>query len=72
MQQDPRKAFALLIRGRPKAKHYRSLWAVIIDYADNGIIWPMEVAPYQVIIVPVNVLDEKVMSIAKDMYDRDI
>ena len=37
---------------------------------ENGIIWPMEIAPYQVIIVPVNVLDEKVMDIAYNMYER--
>lgn len=49
----------------------RTLAAVIEQNNDeNGIIWPMEIAPYQVIIVPVNVLDEKVMDIAYNMYER--
>jgi prolyl-tRNA synthetase len=37
---------------------------------DKGIIWPMEIAPYHVIIVPVNVLDETVMNIAQNMYEK--
>lgn len=49
----------------------RTMAAVIEQHHDdNGIIWPMEVAPYKVIIVPVNVLDEKVMAISGDMYKR--
>lgn len=49
----------------------RSMAAVIEQHHDeNGIIWPMEVAPYQVIIVPVNVLDDTVMKISEDMYKR--
>lgn len=48
------------------------LMASVIEQSndENGIIWPMEIAPYQVIIVPVNILDETVMNIAKNMYDR--
>ncbi len=49
----------------------RSMAAVIEQYHDeNGIIWPMEIAPYHVIIVPVNVLDETVMKISEDMYNK--
>ena len=49
----------------------RTMAAVIEQHHDeNGIIWPMEIAPYHVIIVPVNVLNEKVMKIAEDMYQR--
>lgn len=49
----------------------RIMAAVIEQHHDeNGIIWPMEIAPYHVIIVPVNVLDEKVMKIAEVMYQR--
>lgn len=49
----------------------RTMAAVIEQHHDeNGIIWPMEIAPYHVIIVPVNVLDEKVMKIAEVMYQR--
>ena len=49
----------------------RSMAAVIEQNNDEqGIIWPMEIAPYHVIIVPVNVLDETVMNIAQNMYDK--
>ncbi len=49
----------------------RSMAAVIEQYHDeNGIIWHMEIAPYHVIIVPVNVLDETVMKISEDMYNK--
>lgn len=49
----------------------RTMAAIIEQHHDeNGIIWPMEIAPYHVIIVPVNVLDEKVMKIAEVMYQR--
>lgn len=37
---------------------------------EKGIIWPMEIAPYHVIIVPVNVQDETVMSMARYMYEK--
>ncbi|HHU91083.1 MAG TPA: proline--tRNA ligase [Clostridiaceae bacterium] len=37
---------------------------------EKGIIWPVEIAPYHVIIVPVNVLDETVMNIAHNMYEK--
>jgi len=47
----------------------RSMAAIIEQNNDeNGIIWPMAVAPYHVIIVPVNVLDETVMKTAEDLY----
>lgn len=49
----------------------RSMAAVIEQNNDDkGIIWPMEIAPYHVIIVPVNVLDETVMNIAQNMYEK--
>ncbi|NLE26306.1 MAG: proline--tRNA ligase [Clostridiaceae bacterium] len=49
----------------------RSMAAVIEQNNDEkGIIWPMAIAPYHVIIVPVNVLDETVMNIAKNMYEK--
>lgn len=49
----------------------RSMAAIIEQSHDkNGIIWPVEVAPYHVIIVPVNVLDEKVMNLAEDLYKK--
>jgi prolyl-tRNA synthetase len=35
---------------------------------ENGIIWPLPIAPYQILIVPVNVKDVKTMDTAEDMY----
>ena len=35
---------------------------------DNGIMWPVQIAPYHVTIVPLNNKDELQMSVAKDMY----
>ncbi len=35
---------------------------------DNGIMWPIQIAPYHVTIVPLNNKDELQMSTAKDMY----
>jgi prolyl-tRNA synthetase len=35
---------------------------------ENGIIWPLAIAPYQVMILPVNVKDVKTMDLAEDMY----
>lgn len=47
----------------------RTLAAVIEQNHDDwGIIWPMSVAPYQVILVPVNVEDETLMAAAEKLY----
>ncbi|HUI46848.1 MAG TPA: proline--tRNA ligase [Nitrospirota bacterium] len=35
---------------------------------ENGIIWPLAIAPYQLLIVPVNVNDVKSMDVAEEMY----
>jgi prolyl-tRNA synthetase len=39
------------------------------NYDDQGIIWPMPLAPYQVIITPVNVNEKTVMDTAENLYD---
>lgn len=36
---------------------------------DNGIIWPMAIAPFQVVVIPVNIKDEEQMRIAQDYYN---
>ncbi|KQC10230.1 MAG: proline--tRNA ligase [Smithella sp. SDB] len=38
------------------------------NHDENGIIWPMPLAPYQVIITPVNVNEEEVMKAAEGLY----
>jgi prolyl-tRNA synthetase len=35
---------------------------------DNGIVWPPAIAPYQVMVLPVNVKDVKSMDAAEEMY----
>jgi prolyl-tRNA synthetase len=35
---------------------------------ENGVIWPLALAPYQVMILPVNVKDAKSMDVAEELY----
>ncbi len=35
---------------------------------ENGIIWPLAIAPFQILLVPVNVKDVKSMDVAEEMY----
>ena len=44
--------------------------AVEQSHDDNGIIWPMPLAPYQVVVMPLNMNDEAVVSIAEDIYNE--
>lgn len=44
--------------------------AVERHHDENGIIWPLAIAPYTVIIVPVSDQDETQMSIAEDIYNK--
>jgi len=39
------------------------------NHDEDGIIWPLPLAPYHVIITPVNVKDEKVMNAAENLYN---
>ena len=49
----------------------RTLAAVIEQYHDDdGIIWPVECAPYKAIIIPTKVTDEENMALAEDIYKR--
>jgi prolyl-tRNA synthetase len=38
------------------------------NFDDNGIIWPMPMAPYQVIVTPVNINEPGLMKVAEDIY----
>ena len=49
----------------------RTLAAVIEQYNDeDGIKWPVEVAPYKVCVVPTKVVDEECMKLAEDIYAK--
>jgi prolyl-tRNA synthetase len=41
-----------------------------ISHDENGIIWPMALAPYEVILAPLNVTDQEVMGTAERLYDE--
>ena len=42
--------------------------AIEQNYDENGIIWPIPIAPYHVIITPVNVNDEPIRRVSEDLY----
>lgn len=46
--------------------------AAIIEqnHDENGIIWPMSVAPYHIVIIPVNIKDEEQMRVAEELYSK--
>jgi prolyl-tRNA synthetase len=44
--------------------------AIEQKHDENGIIWPMSIAPFQVIIVPVNRRDEEQMAYAERLYQE--
>ena len=49
----------------------RTLAAVIEQYNDeDGIKWPVEVAPYKAIVVPTKVTDEVCMNLSEDIYSK--
>jgi prolyl-tRNA synthetase len=43
--------------------------AIEQNHDENGIMWPMPLAPYQVIITPVNINDENIKKISEDLYN---
>ena len=49
-------------------KYSAAMNATFID--ENGIIWPLSVAPYHVSVIPVNIKDEAQMKIANKLYDE--
>ena len=49
----------------------RTMAAAVEKYHDDfGIIWPKEIAPYHVDIVPVNIDDEVQSKVAYDLYEK--
>lgn len=40
------------------------------NHDENGMIWPLAVAPFQVHLIPVSVHDEQQMRLANDCYER--
>lgn len=49
----------------------RTAAAAVESYHDeNGIMWPATIAPYHVIVVPVNIKDELQMKVANELYEE--
>ena len=49
----------------------RTLASIIEQHNDeNGIIWPLSVAPYHVSVIPVNIKDEEQMKVAEEIYSN--
>jgi prolyl-tRNA synthetase len=49
----------------------RTMAAAIEQYHDvDGIIWPMTIAPFQILVLPLNVADEDTMRTAEDLYQQ--
>ena len=40
------------------------------SHDENGLIWPLSIAPYEVLVVPLNITDEEVMQVAERYYDE--
>jgi len=40
------------------------------NHDENGVIWPPSIAPYQVLITPISVQDEELMSVAEKTYSE--
>jgi len=49
----------------------RTIAAVVETNNDEkGIIWPITIAPFECVIVPISTKDEKVMKISNDIYEK--
>ena len=47
----------------------RTMASIIEQHHDeNGIVWPLSVAPYHVSVIPVNVKDEEQIKVANELY----
>ena len=42
--------------------------AIEQSYDENGIIWPVAIAPFEVVIVPINAKDEALMDVSERLY----
>ena len=49
----------------------RTMASIIEQHHDeNGIIWPLSIAPYHISVIPVNIKDEAQMEIANKLYEE--
>jgi prolyl-tRNA synthetase len=49
----------------------RTMAAAIEQLGDeNGLVWPLAIAPYQVVVIPANMKDETVAQTALELYEK--
>lgn len=49
----------------------RTMASIIEQHHDeNGIVWPLSVAPYHIVVIPVNVKDEEQVKVANELYEE--
>ncbi|WP_294405877.1 proline--tRNA ligase [uncultured Clostridium sp.] len=49
----------------------RTMASIIEQHHDeNGIVWPLSVAPYHISVIPVNVKDEEQVKVANELYEQ--
>ena len=44
--------------------------AVEQNHDEDGIVWPFEIAPFEVIVIPTNVKKDEIRSLAEDIYEN--
>ena len=44
--------------------------AIEQHHDDDGIIWPLAIAPYHLVIVPINIKDEAQMTLCNQLYEE--
>jgi prolyl-tRNA synthetase len=44
--------------------------AIEQNHDENGIVWPLSIAPYHVIVIPVITKDEEQMKVAEEIYNK--
>ena len=40
------------------------------SHDENGLIWPLSIAPHEVLVIPLNIADEEVMQVSERYYDE--
>ncbi len=49
----------------------RTMASIIEQHHDeNGIVWPLSVAPYHIVVIPVNVKEEEQVKVANELYEE--
>jgi prolyl-tRNA synthetase len=44
--------------------------AIEQNYDENGIVFPLSLAPFQIVVLPLNMKDERIKSVGEDIYRK--